>query len=94
MIEIGHYMTIITLYKQGASQRKIAKLVGHDRKTVRRIIKRYKEEGVTKYPKSSKVSTLEGYKDLISLGINSPQLAAGLFINRIDGKRDKWSYNT
>ena len=54
-------MTIITLYKQGTSQRKIAKLVGHDRKTVRRIIKRYKEEGVTEYPKSSKVSTLEGY---------------------------------
>lgn len=40
-------------------------MVGHDRKTVRRIIKRYKEEGVTEYPKSSKVSTLEGYKDLI-----------------------------
>jgi len=41
MIEIGYYMTIITLYKQGESQRKIAKLVGHDRT----IIKRYKEEG-------------------------------------------------
>ena len=38
MIEIGYYMTIITLYKQGESQRKIAKLVGHDRKTVRKII--------------------------------------------------------
>ncbi|WHA04436.1 helix-turn-helix domain-containing protein [Candidatus Bandiella numerosa] len=47
MIEIGYYMTIITLYKQGESQRKIAKLVGHDRKTVRKIIKRYKEEGIT-----------------------------------------------
>ena len=34
-------MTIITLYKQGESQRKIARLVGHDRKTVRRIIKLY-----------------------------------------------------
>lgn len=46
MIEIGYFMTIITLYKQGESQRKIAKLVGHDRKTVRRIIKLYKEKGV------------------------------------------------
>ena len=28
MIEIGYYMTIITLHKQGKSQREIAKLVG------------------------------------------------------------------
>ena len=56
MIEIGYYMTIITLYKQGESQRKIAKLVGHDRKTVRKIIKRYKEEGITESAKNSKVS--------------------------------------
>lgn len=65
MIEIGYYMTIITLYKQGESQRKIARLVGHDRKTVRKIIKRYKEEGITESTKNSKISALEGYKDLI-----------------------------
>jgi len=65
MIKIGYYMTIITLYKQGESQRKIAKLVGHNRKTVRRIIKRYERDGITEAPRSRKESVLEGYKGQI-----------------------------
>lgn len=65
MIEIGYFMTIITLYKQGESQRKIAKLVGHDRKTVRRIIKLYKEKGVIEPIRKQKESALDGYKELI-----------------------------
>ena len=32
------YTTILTLYKQGKSQREIAKLTGRDRKTIRRIV--------------------------------------------------------
>ncbi|WP_341794773.1 helix-turn-helix domain-containing protein [Rickettsia endosymbiont of Rhinocyllus conicus] len=43
------YTTIITLYKQGNSQRNIAKLTRIDRKTVRKIINRYVESG-TEYP--------------------------------------------
>ena len=58
-------MTIITLYKQGESQRKIARLVGHDRKTVRRIIKLYKEKGIIEPIKKQKESILDGYKELI-----------------------------
>ena len=58
MIEIGYFMTIITLYKQGESQRKIARLVGHDRKTVRRIIKLYKEKGVIEPIRKQKESVL------------------------------------
>ena len=58
-------MTIITLYKQGESQRKIARLVGHDRKTVRRIIKLYKEKGVIEPIRKQKESSLDGYKELI-----------------------------
>ena len=65
MIEIGYFMTIITIYKQGESQRKIAKLVGHDRKTVRRIIKLYKEKGVIEPIRKQKESSLDGHKELI-----------------------------
>jgi len=45
------YTTILTLYKQGNSQRKIAKLTGHDRKTVRRIVSKYDSSGIES-PKS------------------------------------------
>ena len=65
MIEIGYFMTIITLYKQGESQRKIARLVGHDRKTVRRIINLYKEKGVIEPIRKQKELTLDGHKKLI-----------------------------
>lgn len=58
-------MTIITLHEQGKSQREIAKLIGHDRKTVRRIIKQYKKDGTTESIRNSKVSILEGYNGLI-----------------------------
>ena len=45
MIRINMYTTIITLYKQGNSQRKIAKLTRIDRKTVRKIVNRYVKSG-------------------------------------------------
>ena len=38
MIGVPMYTTILTLYKQGKSQREIAKLTGRDRKTIRRIV--------------------------------------------------------
>ena len=59
-------MSIITLYKQGISQRQISKIVGHDRKTVRRIIRRYKEDGITEPVKMSKELVLDKYKDKIT----------------------------
>ena len=46
MIRINMYTTIITLYKQGNSQRQISKLTNTDRKTVRKIITCYVEDGV------------------------------------------------
>ena len=39
------YTTILTLYKQGKSQREIAKLTGRDRKTIRRIVFKYNSCG-------------------------------------------------
>ena len=62
---IGDYMTIITLWKQGHSQRTIAKLLGHDRKTVRKIIKNYEEKGIEQPAKLNKSSVVSSYKDEI-----------------------------
>ena len=39
-------MTIITLWKHGKSKREIARITGHDRKTVQRIIRGYQEGGI------------------------------------------------
>jgi transposase len=58
MIGIPMYTTILTLHKQGKSQREIAKLTDRDRKTIRRIIFKYNSLGIelpTPYQKESKV---------------------------------------
>lgn len=39
------HISIITLWKQNKSKREIARITGHDRKTVKRIIKHYEETG-------------------------------------------------
>lgn len=46
MIKQAMYTTIITLYKQGNSQRQIARTTKTDRKTVKRIISRYIEQKI------------------------------------------------
>ena len=46
MIGIPMYTTILTLHKQGNSQRQIARVTDHDRKTIRRIINKYKEQNI------------------------------------------------
>ena len=38
------HTTILTLYKKANSERKISEITGIHRDTVRRVIKRYKEE--------------------------------------------------
>ena len=58
-------MSIITLYKQGVSQRQIAKLVGHDRKTVRRVIKRWEQDGTTFPIKNVKSCILDNHRQTI-----------------------------
>jgi transposase len=45
MIGIPMYTTIITLHKQGHSCRSISRLTGHNRKTIGKIVKSYREEG-------------------------------------------------
>ena len=46
MIGIAMYTTVLTLYRQGKSQRKISKLLDIDRKSVRKIIKKYESTGI------------------------------------------------
>ncbi|MSO14661.1 hypothetical protein [Rickettsiales endosymbiont of Trichoplax sp. H2] len=58
-------MTIITLYKQDVSQRKIAKIVRHDRKTIRKIMKKYKKERITEPIKMRRGSVLYEHKEKI-----------------------------
>ena len=58
-------MTVITLYKQGISQRKIAKLVGHDRKTIRKIIKKYEKDGIKEPIEIRRGCVLDEHKEKI-----------------------------
>lgn len=58
-------MTIITLWKQGKSKREISKLLGHDRQTVRKIIKNYEEKGLEQPVKKTRTNMLEPFKEEI-----------------------------
>jgi len=64
---IGHamYISIITLWKKNKSKREIARITGHDRKTVQRIIKTYEETGQELPVKSHKSSAINWNHDQI-----------------------------
>jgi transposase len=58
MIGIAMYTTILTLHKQGTSQREISRLTKTHRRTVKKIIKKYEEKGIeapSRYERSSEV---------------------------------------
>ena len=59
------YTTIITLYKQGNSQRQISKLTNTDRKTVRKIITCYVEDGVESPTSYERASVLDSWHEQI-----------------------------
>ena len=46
MIKLAMYTTILTLYKQDISQRKISEITGVHRKTVKKIISRYQKDQI------------------------------------------------
>jgi transposase len=65
MIGIAMYTTILTLYKQGKSQRQISKITNVHRQTIKKIITKYlknKSESPEEYHRSSKV---EGWHEQI-----------------------------
>lgn len=68
MIGIAMYTTILTLYKQGNSQRQIARLTGHDRKTVKRIVSRFVTSGIESSPVYERESKVRSWhKEIIGL---------------------------
>ena len=64
MLGIEMYITIKTLWQMGKSKRKISKITGHDRKTVRKIIKQI-EMGIEHPVKVPHPSKLDSHKDFI-----------------------------
>jgi len=59
------FMTILTLWKQGQSKSKIAKMVNHDRKTVRKIIKNYEAQGRDRPIMARRSGLVDPYKEQI-----------------------------
>jgi transposase len=65
MIGYAMYISIITLWKQNKSKREISRILGHDRNTVRRIIKIYEETGHEVPVKTHKSSIIDLHHDKI-----------------------------
>jgi transposase len=65
MLKMEMNMTIITLWNKLKSISEIARIVGHDRKTVRRVIKDYKQTGTCRPNAILRPSTLDPYKEQI-----------------------------
>ena len=61
MIGYAMHTTILTLWKQGRSKNEIARITQKDRKTVRKIIKRYEEAGIEHPRVFHKESSLRKY---------------------------------
>jgi len=64
MIGVNMCITIATLWKQGRSKSEISRVTGHDRKTVRKVIKS-SEEGKIKPDQKKRTSILDPYHEKI-----------------------------
>lgn len=81
MIGYAMYTTILTLWKQGKSKKEIARITGRDRKTVRKIIQQYEQQGQETPSELIKASRLNQYHaEIVSF------LEADLSIVRIHEK--------
>ena len=65
MIELAMHITILTLFKQGKSKSEISRITGRDRKTVRKIIKKYQTENAEFPPQVKRISKLDKHYDQI-----------------------------
>ncbi len=66
MLKMEMYMTIITLWKQGLSVRAISRATKSDRRTIKKIIDKYQQDGNIEVPMMVKpTTTLEPYKEQI-----------------------------
>ena len=65
MIKIAMYMTIITLWQRGESQRGIARAVGCSRDAVRGAIARFKKHGFETPARNNYGSKMDAYKEQV-----------------------------
>jgi len=84
--------TIITLHKQGHNKTHIAKEVGVDRKTVRKVIASYEagEEAVAKKPHPS---YWDAYKDVIELGLSKKLTIQRIYQDLLESAKITASYS-
>lgn len=61
MTGFAMHTTILTLWKQGKSKKEIARITQKDRKTVRKVIKKYEETGIETPSSINKESALRAY---------------------------------
>ena len=77
MIGVDMCITIQTLWKQGRSKSEISRLTGHDRKTVRKVIRGI-EDGKIRPEQKKRASILDPYKEnileLIEQGLTSVRI--------------------
>ena len=65
MIGINMYTTILTLHKQGNSERSISKNTNIHRSTIRKIIRKYKDSNIEHPILYKKTSKLEEWNEKI-----------------------------
>ncbi len=64
MIGVNMCITILTLWKQGRNKSEISRLTGHDRKTIRKVIKSSKE-GKVRPEHKKRISIIDPYQEKI-----------------------------
>jgi transposase len=65
MLKLEEYMTILTLWKKGCSKSEISRKLDLDRKTVRKVIKGYEEEGTRSPAIRVQGRVIDPYRDRI-----------------------------
>jgi transposase len=91
MIKQAMYTTIITLHRQGISQRRIARTTGTDRKTVKKIIRRYTEDGAESPVSHGRPSILTPWHNEI-VGLLEKNLSFIRILEELHGKGCQISY--
>ena len=93
MIGTSMYTTILTLYKQGLSQRKIARTTNTHRKTVKKIIDRYESSKIeTPIPYNRSSITDSWHEEIIDLMSN--KLSAVRIYEELKDKGYHLSYSS
>lgn len=96
MIKLEMYTTILTLYKQGISQRKISEITKVHRKTVKKIITRYEKEEIEiplPYKRSSKMESWhKSIIELLSTKLSTVRILEELRLQGFDLSYQSLSY--